>query len=147
MLAPRTGTYYTRVGATNNVFGYGIGHVILGIIAIILSQVRPQDCDIMDSGLQLHAADYLLGVGIVYLIFGTVFFLRLYYSRWHETGLRYLLLLALVLFSIIWCIIGGIVLFRSNIECIHGGHSVPVISALVYWCLTIFNLLFLGSII
>ena len=41
-----------------------------------------------------------------------------------------------MVFGLIWFIIGGIILFRSNISCIRNG-TAYVIYALVLWCLTV----------
>lgn len=116
----------------------------LGITSIYLSQAESDQCDYTDK-LGLDIKQYLLGSGIASIIvacmiaiFGIMF--TCCDEAIPSTGIAITVVIN-SLFGFAWFIIGAIILFRSNIECIREG-SIPVIYALVLWCLsalTFFN--------
>lgn len=126
--------------------GFGICMIIcvlvlalpLGITNIVLSQTEDGECDHRDT-IGLNIKEYLLIGGIVSVSVATLmaFFGILSICLGSElTAIPIMVLTVLnILFGIAFFIIGAVILFRSNIECIHEG-SVPVIYALVLWCLS-----------
>lgn len=109
----------------------------LGITSIVLSQVEKDQCDYKDQ-LGLDIKHYLLGSGIASVctacliaIFG------LLSLRMDEMAMVPIIITVVInaLFGIAWFVIGAIILFRSNIQCITEG-SVPVVYALVLWCIS-----------
>ena len=114
--------------------------ISLGITSIVLGITKPGDCNHRDkSGLDISY--YLIIVGILIIVTAivsgilcTTMFYEFEMEPW-TTILVWLNLLC-VGFGITWFIIGGVILFRSNIDCIQEG-SVEVIYALVLWCLSI----------
>ena len=106
----------------------------LAIVSIYMSQTQGGECDYEDA-IGLNIKEYLFIGGIVNIAIVLAVVIGLCISL--VTSIPLYILLALnTAFSIIWFVIGGIVLFRSNLECIREG-SVPVIYALVLWCLSI----------
>ena len=112
--------------------------VPFAIANLVLYYKQDDYCNEEDK-MGLDVADYLLGwaVALFTLFLGslllTVFgymaiipFVSIYY--------------AYVIFVWIWLIIGGIIMFRSNIECIKE-KSPMVTYALALWCLQIFVIL------
>ena len=111
----------------------------LAIVSIYMSQTQGGECDYEDA-IGLNIKEYLFIGGIVNIAIVLAVVIGLCISL--VTSIPLYILLALnTAFSIIWFVIGGIVLFRSNLECIREG-SVPVIYALVLWCLSILGCVF-----
>lgn len=120
-------------------FGYPIF-----ITCVVLGVQKPGECDHQDD-MGLDVGDWLLGTGIAYIIIITIYLGKLVYL--FISGMKYgtisqildvIILIASALFAIAWTICGGVILFRSNIECIKDG-SKHVIFALVIWCFAAFN--------
>ena len=109
----------------------------LGITSICLSQTERGQCDYTDQ-MGLNIKQYLLGGGIASIVVTSLiaFFgvLSLCISELSLIPI-YVTIILNILFGIAWFIVGAIILFRSNIACITEG-SVPVIYALVLWCLS-----------
>ncbi len=117
----------------------------LAIASTVLGALRPGQCDNIDI-MGLDVGRYLLGSGISGLIVTTIFLiLYVVMLRGGENSIIFsqlgviVVTLVSALFGLAWFIVGAIVLFRSNIECIHLGSS-HVIYALVMWCISAFNL-------
>lgn len=120
-----------------------------GIISIVIAFLKPGNCDKVDySGFDVST--YLMGFGFSNVIVSLFIIFQLiinsvakYFKMLNLTKTIPLNIAVLQiiygLFNIIWFIIGGIVLFRSNIECINSG-SAHVIYALVLWCLSVCNI-------
>ncbi|MHB1909620.1 MAG: hypothetical protein ACYCQJ_12260 [Nitrososphaerales archaeon] len=110
----------------------------LAITSLALSQ-KPMECDYIDEGTGLNVADYLLGLGISGLI--SAFFLILTLSVvFCCDGSPFVALINILpaLFNFAWMIVGAVILFRSNLECIQA--STPyVIYALVMWCFSVWT--------
>jgi hypothetical protein len=113
---------------------------VLAIPTIIMGAISPGNCDNTDK-MGINVSQYLLGSGISFLIinlsiavifivsfFGDVIFLIFFIP---------FILFAYSLFSFSWFIVGAVILFRSNIECINSA-SAHVIYALVLWCINAF---------
>lgn len=98
------------------------------IANVVLSQ-QEVSCDKMDE-MNLDTRSWLLGNGICSfaLLSGIIL---LFISR----PLSACVTITCVLFNICWFIVGAIVIFRGNIDCINDGASL-VIYALVMWCLS-----------
>ena len=112
----------------------------LGIACIIISRKSDQ-CDNTDSGTDLNVSQWLLGEGIFMLAFTPIFMLATI-TRAHgeqAPGIKLLMLLS-ACFALAWFIVGGVILFRSNIDCIE--HGLLAIFATVVWALNAANLLF-----
>ncbi|XWV25510.1 putative ORFan [Tupanvirus deep ocean] len=109
----------------------------LGITSIVLSQTEDDACDYTDQ-LGLDIKQYLLGGGIASVVVASLIALfglmSLCIDEFSLIPIGITIVLN-ILFGIAWFIIGACILFRSNIECIKEG-SVPVIYALVLWCLS-----------
>ena len=113
----------------------------LNITSLVLSQ-RDNDCNEKDN-MGLSVSDYLIGGGISGIIFTFVLckFVYDFFSD-NDRGMFFsgMAMCLYVMFGLAWFIIGAVILFRSNIECIEEG-SVMVIYALVFWCLAAFSLI------
>ncbi len=127
---------------------YAIIFVPLAIVTITLGAISPGDCDIKDmSGLTI--ANYLLIGGSVSLVvdgFMLLYFLLMWKNIISESNkivavCTTILLILYGLFSFSWFIVGAVVLFRSNIECINKNSS-HVIYALIIWCISAFNMFY-----
>lgn len=109
----------------------------LGITSIVLSQVEGDQCDYRDQ-MGLDIKHYLLGGGIASVIaVALIAFFGLTSLCLDEMSVIPIITVVVInaLFGLAWFIIGATILFRSNIECIKEG-SVPVIYALVLWCIS-----------
>ncbi len=111
---------------------------LLNIPIIIVAVKAPGECDNTDP-MGLNVAQYLLGAGISSLIVNlsaAIIFIILF----NNENMFFLVVVPFIifvytLFYIAWFIVGAVILFRSNIECINIG-SGHVVFALVYWCLS-----------
>lgn len=106
----------------------------LGITSIILSQTEQNQCNYKDA-MGLDIKQYLLGGGIASVVVACLFAgFGLTSFCLKEYAVIPLIIIAIInaLFGLAWFVVGGIILFRSNIECIQQG-SVIVIYALVLW--------------
>ena len=121
------------------ILGFG-----LGIASTVLGAIQPGDCDYEDT-MGLDIGQYLLGLGISSIIITTITIglLGLLLCGIEPVSTKYTLtgVNAIAgLFGTAWFIVGGVILFRGNIDCIRDGSS-HVIYALVLWCISTFNLL------
>jgi hypothetical protein len=112
---------------------------LFGIAEIILAEVRSNDCNLIDSGTNLSPKSFLVGAGIVDIIKGSGILICLISKELAEMINITCIICLILLFNIIWFIIGAVILFRSNIECINEG-SLPAISALVAWLINLWML-------
>lgn len=117
----------------------------LGITSIVLGILKPGPCDYVDK-MDLDVARYLLGLGIstiaVTIIIIVLLALILFeYAIKKVTIALIVVNIIAILFGIAWFIVGAIILFRSNIECIKVGSS-HVIYALVLWCLSAISIFY-----
>lgn len=113
---------------------------IFSLVALILG-TKEGVCDNTDI-MGLNVADYLLGVGIYGIISSMIAFclvLSIDLNKPIIYTINIIFLILNSLFGLCWFIIGAIILFRSNIECIHVG--VPYVCYAVFiWVLSAFNL-------
>ena len=109
----------------------------LAITSIVLGSTSPGSCDYTDK-MGLNVGQYLLGLGISSLI-ACVILIMCNVAILCEVTVAAIAMTALsiltVLFGLAWFIIGAIILFRGNIDCIKNGSS-HVIYALVLWCIS-----------
>lgn len=123
----------------------------LSITTTIIGSLRIGNCDRLDM-MGLYVSDYLLGLGIsgiisaVIQIILCILMLRAILRSKEALYKCFMILctafnIILLIFNISWFIVGGIILFRSNIECIRSS-SVSVIYALVVWCIEALSILF-----
>jgi hypothetical protein len=113
-----------------------------GIITIVCSSI-PFSCNNTDP-IGINVSSYLLGVSISQIVSSVVICtFGLYLTSPHNLKNLSVMLSLLLVFDIIWAIIGGIVIFRSNLGClnIHDYDTVMVKYAIVVWTLSL-----LGSI-
>jgi hypothetical protein len=104
----------------------------IGIASITISQVESNQCDYRDI-MGLDIKQYLLGAGIASIGFNLLLVIFLVISWMSMTSSRYeifsicttVTFVTNVLFGIAWTIIGGVILFRSNMACIEQG--VPLV--------------------
>ena len=120
---------------------FGIG---LGTTSIVLGITKPGDCNHEDK-IGLDVSFYLIVVGIL-IIVTTIISAVLYTIMFREDEIQSWVIFLVYLnilcvgFGITWFIIGSIILFRSNIDCIQEG-SVEVIYAIVIWCLSLVQIM------
>lgn len=104
------------------IFCYLIIYIPLQISSIIISQYNwfCNNADLMG----LKVSNYLLGLGLSGLISNLLILLVLgvCYSKIAEIMILIIVILN-ILFDISWFIVGAIILFRSNIECINTGYA------------------------
>jgi hypothetical protein len=115
----------------------------IGIADIVLS-FKEKSCDTTDS-IGLDVSKYLLGEGISSIATFVLIVINIsleYVHREEDLSMlgAYIIMIINGLFSISWFIVGAIILFRSNIDCIKTGGS-SIIYALVIWCIMIFKLI------
>lgn len=119
-----------------------IFYCLITLPSIIVGAVAPCECDNTDP-MGLNVAQYLLGFGIFSLIFNfsmAIIYLILFFKE--NILLIFILpfiIIANTIIFIAWFVIGAMILFRSNIECINSG-SCHVIFALVVWFLSTFGI-------
>lgn len=115
----------------------------LSIATVVIGALAPGPCDHVDV-MGLDVAQYLLGLGIASLVTCVIMiisYILLMFESNIVAGVGGIVLIIIsilnALFGIAWFIIGGIVLFRGNIDCIRNS-SMHVVYALVLWCLSAF---------
>ena len=136
------------MSSSKAVLGVGIFCILfiglsLSITSTVLGAMRPGNCDTTDD-MGLNVGDYLLGSGIFGIVYCVL--LALFYSMvildiavvGATVGITFISILG-ALYGLAWFIVGAIILYRGNIECIKEG-SIHVIYALVMWCISAFNL-------
>ena len=120
---------------------YGFIVLPLSIASIVLGVTHPGSCDVTDV-MGLNVGQYLLGLGIGSLVIS--FLLLMVFVTLaccpNEYGVAasipmIVLIVLNALFGFAWFIVGAIILFRGNIDCIKAG-STHVIYALVLWCIS-----------
>ena len=115
----------------------------LAITSTVLGAQKPGSCDLEDS-MGLDVGDYLLGSGIsgivVCVLLSFMYLLAIFDVSPFVAGAGVLAItVASALFGLAWFIVGAVILYRGNIECIREG-STHVIYALVMWCLSALSL-------
>lgn len=109
----------------------------LAITSIVLGSTSPGTCDYEDK-MGLDVAKYLLGLGISSVITCVVliscYVMLLCDAPVAQIGIVIISILN-ALFGLAWFIVGAVILFRGNIDCIRNGSS-HVIYALVLWCIS-----------
>lgn len=120
----------------------------LAFINIVLGIFHPGKCDYTDI-LGFNVAQYLLGLGISNLIISfaliILYTMFIYKIKSCTNFMRISLIVIIItnnLFGMAWFIIGGIILFRGNLECIRNGSSL-IIYALVIWCISALNTIYI----
>lgn len=108
----------------------------LGIASTVLGFQKPGSCDYKDA-MGLDVGQYLVGLGISSIALTIAMIVLMAIALTKESVVAGVIL-AIVhvlgsLFGLAWFIVGAIILFRGNIECINNA-SVHVIYALVLWC-------------
>ena len=121
---------------------FGIG---LGITSVVIGSLSPGDCDFEDT-MGLDVGQYLIGLGVFSIVVTMVSIILLILLICEVEPVPVGIALVVVnvisiLFGTAWFIVGGIILFRGNIDCIKDG-SMHVIYALVLWCLSALNIIF-----
>ena len=114
--------------------------IIFSVVNIVLYSVKDRYCNIRgDIGIDM--AEYFLGSGIagIALVILLCFFMYVNMSRMGMV--TYLIFTSiLILFYIVWIIVGGIVLFKDNSECIDSSNPVAIY-AVFFWVLTVVALI------
>lgn len=112
-----------------------------GIISIIIGIVSPGTCNVTDR-MGLNVSQFLIGSGISSVCFVITIlcltYLIIYRRKLWIISIVLVLSILYVLFTLSWFIVGGIILFRSNVPCIQA-KSPTVIFGLVIWCFQVFN--------
>lgn len=115
----------------------------MGIASIVLGAIKPGDCDYNDK-MGLDVGEYLIGLGVASIVMSLTlaFLLSLMICGYDTATVGIIIIVVAVinaLFGLAWFIVGAVILFRGNIDCIRDGSS-HVIFALVLWCLSAFSL-------
>lgn len=108
----------------------------ISVTNIILSQ-KENSCDYEDD-MGLNISDYLLGLGISGLVSCFLVIVGTITSYIDEKFMivSFVLLVIPLLFNNAWIIVGGIIMFRSNVDCIGEGGTITIY-ALVMWALSV----------
>lgn len=106
----------------------------LSITSIVLG-TRDKGCDYVDV-MGLNVGEWLVGGG-----WAGIILLILLLPSLYSPVVGVIIFVCYALFSVAWFIVGAIVLFRSNLDCIKGG-STMMIYALVIWCIQAFHCIF-----
>jgi hypothetical protein len=113
---------------------------VFDVVAIVSSQISTP-CDNVDL-MGLNISDWLLGqgiAGVVLIIFSLIAVISMIFDLSFSKIFSLFVLLLTGIFCFCWFIVGAIVLFRSNISCIHIG--VPVACYAVFlWAFLAFNM-------
>jgi hypothetical protein len=121
---------------------YVIG-ILTDIAVIFLASMQIGACDIRDFGSRMTMQQYLMGGGIADLILSIITIGVLSYThhtRYSKSQLMIFPMTFNVVFSVIWCILGGIIIFGSNMKCL-SGNSIYFITAVSFWSVTILKIL------
>ena len=116
----------------------------MGIASIVIGAKKPGSCDYEDE-MGLDVGQYLIGSGIASIIISFILFsiqlsmLMGNISKSLFASSTFFSILSAI-FGTAWFIVGAIILFRGNIDCIREG-SAHVIYALVIWCLSALGIL------
>ena len=106
----------------------------LGIACLIVSQ-QAGGCDNKDSATKLKISDWLLGEGVLLVVLGGLMFIAVFWTRSGQGDyLVRFIVLCCALFALAWFIVGAIILFNGNIDCIKNSSGIAIF-ALVVWCL------------
>ena len=108
----------------------------ISLACIIIGSSQVTECNLTDI-IGLNITDFLLGFGIYRLISVVVSLLTYYKSVGFEQHITRLI----IDFEITWTIIGGVVLFRTNLSCINE-RSLYGVFGLLIWCYGIINMIF-----
>ena len=132
--------------------GFGVACIVicifvvatpLAITSIVLSRQNGV-CDNLDLGTNLTVAQWLLGYGIASLTVTCILCISIAFM-WLGSALAKCVMVTISvlnsLFGLAWFIIGGVVLFRSNVDCIQEGVTY-VVFALAMWCISAFFIVF-----
>eukprot|EP01124_Arcella_intermedia_P017588 TRINITY_DN2435_c0_g1_i2.p2 TRINITY_DN2435_c0_g1~~TRINITY_DN2435_c0_g1_i2.p2 ORF type:complete len:192 (+),score=12.57 TRINITY_DN2435_c0_g1_i2:57-578(+) len=99
-------------------------------------------CDNTDP-MGLNVSQYLIGLGLAGIIQVTLIFLSCGLRAGENQGCCLIMFggtsVCAAMFGFAWFIVGAVILFRSNTDCI-GSKSVHVIYALVMWCFSAFEI-------
>ena len=118
--------------------------VPIAVANIVMGAISPGDCDYEDK-MGMDVSKYLIGGGIASLIAAGVLIFLYMFMIFNITFIfSYVLIIIFsvinVLFGVAWFIIGAVIIFRGNIDCIRDG-SAHVIYALVLWCISAWHIL------
>jgi len=118
--------------------GFAVADLVLGI--------QGSECDTTDA-INLNVSDYLIGLGIYQLVNWLIFVIIYCNVIFAEKDVSERDMISSVvlqcmtsIFGFVWFILGAIILFRSNLDCIHQGTTM-VIYALVLWCINAFSVI------
>jgi|SRR5579872_736129 len=118
---------------------YGVIVFPMSIVSMVMGSIHPGTCDVTDV-MGLNVANYVLGLGIASLVMSVSILIVLILMACSPiagtiAAVPLIVLKVLnIVFGLIWFIIGGIILYRSNIDCIKMGSAI-VIYAVVLWCI------------
>lgn len=122
--------------------------ILLGIVTIVIGALNPGNCNMKSELVDADISTYLIVHGtisilILLLLYGAGI-ISLCATNSPLAAIivvfEVIVIVLLAIFSIVWFIIGAIILFDANIECINEG-SVSVIFALVLWCISAYHIL------
>jgi hypothetical protein len=111
------------------------------ITSILMGILSPGECDHTVTAIGLNVSEYLLGSGIAALILIVLSIMTLSCMftndkssecRICNVALTITINIISMIMGMIWFIIGAIILFRGNIDCIRA-KSIHVIYALILW--------------
>jgi hypothetical protein len=119
-----------------------LGIILPFAITSVVLGTLDGECDNTDK-MNLNVSKYLLGYGITAIIMNSIsvfiyLMLRIHKNDFYKT-ISYWLNLIDGGFLIAWTVVGGIILFRSNIDCIHAQYPY-VCFAVFIWVMSIVNI-------
>lgn len=117
----------------------------MGVGIILFASYSSNECDYTDP-IGINLSGYLLGLGITWTIYMglhiVLWILILFGCILPALPVACFTLIYIILykiFTLVWVILGGIVIFRSNLICIQDGHAKAIIT-LIIWCISALEL-------
>jgi hypothetical protein len=119
-----------------------IASLVFGVAHIIMSQ-KTTSCN-HDDSIGLNIQDWLLGLGLFELLRISLAFLcsHALESCIQIPQINCICLICLIIEYLLWLVweaLGGIILFRSNLDCIQAGKLIALYT-LIMWCIRFYLL-------
>jgi len=121
---------------------YIIG-ILTDVVAIVFGSIQLNACDVRDFASRMTVQQYLMGGGIADLILSIFTILVLSYTHHTSYSKSQLMIFPMtlnVVFNVIWNILGGIIIFGSNMHCLTSG-SIYLIAGVSFWSVTILKII------
>lgn len=117
--------------------------IAIGVGILLFGIYFDDGCDVTDP-IGINLSGFLIGAGLSWLFLVVSLFMIYFFfiMQWAIIMLFYILVASLIkiLFDFVWLIIGGFVIFRSNLICIEDGYPKATI-VLIIWILFVMSAL------